>query len=239
MGEDLHTLVVGIDEAGRGPIIGDMIIAFAVIRLQDIGRLERLGVMDSKELKPSRRIMLFHKLLSLLYMYLTLNISPLLIDKCNMNKLTMKEILEGLKIISKIIPRNTYDSIHVYIDEVKGTSRILEREIHGIFHGKNLKFVMEEGADKKYPVVSAASIIAKYQRDLVLKPISRLYGEIGSGYPSDPRTREWLRRISHNLHDPPLFVRRSWSTLKNINPNWFKPKRRISDKTILDYFHNK
>ncbi len=239
MGEDLHTLVIGIDEAGRGPIIGDMIIAFTVARLQDVVELEKIGVRDSKELKPLTRIMLFRKIMRILYMYLTMNIPPLLIDSHNLNKLTMKKILQGLELIFKIIPQNAYDSIHIFIDEVKGTSRFLEKEIHTLIHGKPVDFVMEEDADKKYPIVSAASIIAKYQRDLVLKPISLLYGEIGSGYPSDPRTRKWLENTSRALRDPPLFIRRSWTTLKDINPGWFKAKRRVSDKTILDYIRNK
>jgi len=71
-------------------------------------------------------------------------------------------------------------------------------------------------ADKLYPIVSAASIIAKLTRDEKLESMAREIGfsskEIGSGYPSDPITVKWLR----NTCDPdkafPEIVRFSWSS---------------------------
>jgi ribonuclease HII len=76
----------------------------------------------------------------------------------------------------------------------------------------NMKVVAEHGADDKYVIVSAASIVAKVERDMEIQKIRKKFSEVGSGYPSDPKTISFLKNISYN--DLPDFVRRSWSTVE-------------------------
>ena len=81
---------------------------------------------------------------------------------------------------------------------------------------RNITIVAENKADKKYAIVSAASIIAKEIREMRIKELKRKYGDFGSGYPSDLRTIEFLRRYYKTNKCFPPIVRESWSTLKKI-----------------------
>ena len=78
----------------------------------------------------------------------------------------------------------------------------------------NLKVVAEHGADDKYAIVSAASIVAKVERDMEINKIKKEFKDIGSGYPSDPKTISFLKNTPYN--DLPDFVRRSWATVERM-----------------------
>ena len=78
---------------------------------------------------------------------------------------------------------------------------------------ENLKVVAEHKADDKYVIVSAASIVAKVERDKEIQKINKeVEEEIGSGYPSDPKTIAFLKKIPYE--DLPYFVRKSWATVE-------------------------
>ena len=78
----------------------------------------------------------------------------------------------------------------------------------------DVKVVAEHKADDRYPIVSAASIIAKVERDRAIQKIKKKYKDIGSGYPSDPKTIKFLKTIPPG--DLPDFIRRSWATVERI-----------------------
>ena len=79
-----------------------------------------------------------------------------------------------------------------------------------------IKIISEHKADQKYPVVSAASILAKQKRDEIINNLHEIYGDFGSGYPSDPKTKKFLKKwINRNRCNLPI-VRRTWKTFKNI-----------------------
>jgi ribonuclease HII len=94
----------------------------------------------------------------------------------------------------------------------------------------NVEIVSEHRADVNYPVVSAASILAKTHRDHVISGLNEVYGDIGSGYTSDLRTRrfilEWFRRRGNE--DLPDFVRKSWKTIGKLRA------KAAQTKTALD-----
>jgi len=77
-----------------------------------------------------------------------------------------------------------------------------------------IKIVSEHKADRNYPIVSAASIIAKVERDREIAELAKYYGDFGSGYPSDPRTMRFLKQCVEKSYDYPNFVRRSWKPAK-------------------------
>ena len=242
MGKDIHGLIVGIDEAGRGPIIGDMILVAAVFESQALEKLKELRVKDSKELNPHIRAQLFLPIIENSVIIVSSHITPEEIDSFNLNKLLLERIIYLLKIISLITGGKKITSI--IIDEIKGWQKILPGKIKEI--APNAKLIVEPKADSKYIVVSAASIVAKYIRDLNLKPTRRLLGDFGSGYPSDPRTREWIvSEYETEESPPPRMVRRTWSTLSSLAPSWFikkqaKPLReKTAQKSILDYIISK
>jgi len=113
------------------------------------------------------------------------------------------------KIIEKLRPSEAYvdapDVIETrFADHVKA---------HVTFP---LVVVAEHGADRKYPIVSAASILAKVRRDQEVEELRSRYGDFGSGYPSDPRTLAFLRKWIRDRGEPPPFVRRSWKTFRRM-----------------------
>ena len=216
-GKDL--LVVGIDEAGRGPVIGPMVIAGVVLPLNHVSELHSLGVRDSKELDASKRAELAKVLTATLKHIVIVKVPPSLIDTVNLNKLeinTFKYIAERLfKLYGEKIQV-------VYVDSVGPPRHVIEA-IQTI--SKKLKVVAEARADKRFIPVAAASIVAKVARDKEIERLSKLYGVRGSGYPTDPRTLEWIKQAyKQSPSNPPPFIRRSWSTLKKIAPGWYKPK---------------
>ncbi len=238
MGENISGLTIGIDEAGRGPLIGDMILAAVVFDQEGIRVLEELKVKDSKDLSPHVRAQLYHPIIRNSIVIATSHITPEEIDSFNLNKLLLMRIIDLLRIISVFIDMTNVTNI--IIDEIKGWQKILPREVRKI--APRAKLVVEPRADSKYIVVSAASIVAKYIRDTNLRPARRLFGDFGSGYPSDPRTREWIiAEYEASMDKPPLIVRRTWSTLNSLAPNWFikkqaKPRdKHVPQKSILDY----
>jgi len=200
----------GIDEAGRGPVIGPLVIAAVVADESALHRLRELGVKDSKKLSPKRRARLFNEIIKVLDDYVIIELWPDEIDGRDgtMNEFEVENFIKALNSL-KIKPDV------LYIDAAD-----VNEERFGELIGKRLNFypkiVAEHKADEKYLPVSAASIIAKVARDRAIEKLRGEYGEIGSGYPSDPRTRAFLEEYYREHGDFPPIVRRSWKTLKKI-----------------------
>ena len=202
--------VLGIDEAGRGPVIGPLIVAGVVIPDEKIPVLERMGIKDSKKLTPTRRKVLSRKLKNM-FEYETVEITAQDIDKLRANDVNLNEI-EKIAML-KIINQLDYDC--VIIDSVDVKPKRLEKEIKSITGSTNV--ISEHKADDKYIQVAAASIIAKYERDMIIEHLKKDYrkiGEMGSGYPSDPKTKKFLEKFTYD--EMPDIVRKSWKTIRNI-----------------------
>ena len=201
--------IAGIDEAGRGPIIGPLVMAVVVIDEKDEPTLKRWGVKDSKLLTPSQREELFEKI-SKKFKHEIIIITPKEIDQAladPKNNLNWLEAQTSAKLLSKIKANKAYldcpsTNINTYTDYVKSLV------------GK-INIVAEHGADATYPVVSAASIIAKVTRDREIENLKAKFGDLGSGYPSDPATQEFLKRNYNNKEMIEIF-RTSWETYKKI-----------------------
>ncbi|KUH34776.1 ribonuclease HII [Thermococcus celericrescens] len=202
--------LAGIDEAGRGPVIGPMAIAAVVVDERNVPTLEELGVKDSKKLTPKRRERLFDEIISLLDDYVVLELWPEEIDsrEGTLNEFEVENFVKALNSL-KVKP----DVIYIDAADVKEAR-------FGEDIGKRLDFkaeiIAEHKADDKFVPVSAASIIAKVTRDRAIEKLKEKYGEIGSGYPSDPRTRAFLENYYREHGEFPPIVRRSWKTLKKI-----------------------
>jgi ribonuclease HII len=78
-----------------------------------------------------------------------------------------------------------------------------------------VQVISEHQADRNYPVVSAASIIAKVERDHTIEELKCNYGDFGSGYMSDPKTKNFLYTLARKRGEYPDFVRRSWKPAKS------------------------
>ena len=202
--------VLGIDEAGRGPVIGPLIVAGVVIPDEKVQILERMGIKDSKKLSPSRRKLLSRKLKNM-FEYETVEITAKDIDNLRAKDVNLNEIekIAMLKIIDSL------DADCIIIDSVDVKPERLEKEIKSAFN--DVKVISEHKADDKYIQVAAASIIAKYERDSIIEQLKKEYkkvGELGSGYPSDPKTKKFLENFTYE--EMPEIVRKSWKTVENM-----------------------
>lgn len=202
--------ILGLDEAGRGPVLGPMIVAGIVIPEEKTKILERMGVKDSKKLTPKRRTTLARKLVKM-FEYETVEITAMDIDNLRSKDVNLNEIekIAMIKIIENLKP----DA--VIIDSLDVKPKRLENEIKSIVECDNI--TTEHKADDNYYQVAAASIIAKCTRDKIIKDINEDYiqmGGIGSGYPSDPKTKDFLTNFTYD--EMPYFVRKSWNTVQKM-----------------------
>jgi len=201
----------GIDEAGRGCIIGPLVLCGAMIDADGEDSLAQLGVKDSKLLSIFKRNQLFEKLTADLT-YQVIIVPPAEIDKYvlsangqNLNWLEAEKTVELIDMLSpdKAIldsPSPNLKAYKSYVDE-----RLLN---------KNITLQVEHKADANNPIVAAASIIAKVTRDREIEKIKQSVGEdFGSGYMSDPRTQVFLER---NWETYSRLFRHSWAPYRHI-----------------------
>ena len=205
-------LVCGIDEAGRGSVIGPLVIAGISINKSNINKLEEIGVRDSKTLTKNKRSFLFDKILDFSEFVCVYKLDCNTIDENVYQKKLNK--LEGVvmsSIINHLSAEISYvDSCDINID--KYTSYLksnLSVKNNGII-------IAMHKADKLYPVVSAASIIAKVIRDREIQILEETFRNIGSGYPSDKKTMYFIRNWIKEYREFPNFVRKSWKPIKEI-----------------------
>ena len=197
--------LVGIDEAGRGSVIGPLIVCGVAVEEERLKYLERLKLKDSKKISPKRRVVLSRKIKKIAECH------PVHISAADIDLLRSKDV--NLNEIEKIAMRKIIGDSKPDISFIDCIDVKPERFINEIEKFQdNLKVIAEHGADDKYVIVSAASIVAKVERDMEIKKLRKEFNEIGSGYPSDPKTISFLKNIPYN--ELPDFVRRSWSTVE-------------------------
>jgi len=209
--------VAGLDDAGRGPIIGPLIIAGVLIDDSRIQELVSLGVRDSKLLSPSTRRRLEEKIKQIVERYEYVQLTPSQIDLVvhkakKLQRLNYLEAKAMAEVISRLKPEIAYVDASDVLCERFG-KHILENVSFQV------RIVSEHHADRKYPVVSAASILAKVRRDEEVAQLRTEYGDFGSGYVTDEKTISFLEDWIEKHGSPPPIVRRSWKTLKRLQKN--------------------
>ena len=211
--------VLGIDEAGRGPVIGPMVMAGAMI---EEGKEKQLGdVKDSKLVSQKNRIIL-ERQIKKQTKYEVLVVEPEIIDAAVLSgelNLNWLEAHKQAEIINKLKPDKAI------IDCPSINCKAYEEYLQNLIKDKSIKLIVEHKADDKYPICSAASILAKTEREKQMGDIKRKYGKTGSGYPADPYTKEFIK---NNWEKCPEIFRKSWSTYKKFAEN-------KSQKTLPDY----
>jgi len=191
-------LKIGVDDAGRGPVIGPMILAGVLIDNEQEKELKKLGVKDSKELTPKRRKFLAKKIKKIITEFEIIIISPEEIEKKQAEGIKLNEVeaIACAKIINKL--NKTEEKIKIVLD-CPSTSLIKWKDylIPKIKEISNLEISCEHKADRNHVAVSAASILAKSQREKEMDRLRKKYGnEIGSGYTSDPATQRFLQKYA-------------------------------------------
>ncbi|MFC6903695.1 ribonuclease HII [Halalkalicoccus tibetensis] len=194
----------GIDEAGKGPALGPMIAA--CVSVPD-GSVLPEGIDDSKRLAPAKREALAEALHGDDRIAVGLAaIEPARIDDpgTDMNSLTVAAHAEAARQVVEAGMEGVCDAGDV------DAARFVRRVSEGLPEGVSLSG--EHGADETHRVVGAASVVAKVERDRRIRELEAEYGEVGSGYPSDPRTREFLEEYVGEYGELPACARSSWKT---------------------------
>jgi len=214
-------LVAGIDEAGRGPVIGPMTICIVVMEDADEPAFRKAGIKDSKLLSPSERKRLYSHVEKHCKEHHCIHISAKelneLMDRHSLNEI---EAMKAAELIGKLKRKVA----RIYIDSPDTVAKRFEERIRGhIKIPEGTAIYSEHKADVKYASCGAASIIAKVERDEVIGKIREEWGhDFGSGYPSDPRTIEFLKS---NISRPEVakYVRTKWETVERLK------QRKLSD----------
>jgi len=202
--------VLGIDEAGRGCVLGSLVIGAYLVEDVDDETLRIAGAADSKKLSKKRRLAARERL-SLLGRADVRQVTAKQIDSGNLNVLEEEVIADLVR---------SWRPDRVIIDALGHPSAIpaVIRRLQSMV-GDDLcpTWCMEPKADGTYPTVGAASIFAKTTRDALLDAQREIYGDFGSGYPSDPKTRSWIQNWARTGRPWPPMVRTRWQTIENLS----------------------
>lgn len=215
------TLIMGIDEAGRGALIGPLVVAGVVVKKEVEEQFKKIGVKDSKMLKPAKRESLAAQIEEMAENILVMRVQPCRIDKLRSEGVKLDRI-EAIK-MAEIIEMANADK--VYVDALSINPKRFQGQILENLRTAEPEFVVENYADETYPVVSAASIIAKVERDAVIKEIKKkVKYDFGVGYSHDARTIKFVEELIKKGKPLPPFIRQSWVTTqvlleKNMQSN--------------------
>lgn len=206
----LMKFIAGIDEAGRGPVIGPLVIAGILVEESSIPRLVDMGVKDSKKLTPRRREILRTAIMKTAKLHCIEILEAAVIDDTrrvkNLNQLEaemMAKILDSLQ--PDLAQVGSADVIPSRFKEMILSGMRSPVEIQSVHHAEDL-----------FPAAAAASIIAKTTRDRIVASMRQEFGDFGSGYPSDPKTRVFISEWYLRRGSLPQIVRKSWKTVESI-----------------------
>jgi ribonuclease HII len=198
-------VICGVDEAGKGSVLGPMVVAAVGVLSEDV--FSGLPVRDSKLIRPRERERLSDLICSRCRVA-TVIIPAEKIDahrlEASMNRCVARA---HANVIRQIRPKIAY------VDACDVDPERHAQVVVGYLGDSACRIISEHRADRTYPVVSAASIVAKVIRDSEIRSLARTYGEIGSGYPSDPVTIAFLSSYIGRHHNPPACARKSWKTV--------------------------
>lgn len=217
--------IAGIDEAGRGCVIGPLVVAGVLIKEENLPTLMQLGVKDSKLLSAKKRETIASEIIKLAEKYLISKITPHQIDcavesKVKLQKLNWLEAKTMGEIVMLLEPDLVYvDAADVFAERFG--QHILEASAF------KTKIVSEHKADRNHPIVSAASILAKVERDTTIALLRNEYGDFGSGYLADPKTQTFLVEWLKTHEDFPDIIRKSWKPAKNAKNQQHQKQQKL------------
>ena len=210
----------GVDEAGRGPVMGPLVVGAVYVEDDDV--LRSIGVKDSKKLTPRRREAMYDEIISAVEGYSIITLSA---EEIDAKRERMSLNIVEMEMFAEAVSRMPVTRVYVDCPDPN------EEKFGNMLSGRinNTPVTARHKADDTYPVVSAASILAKVTRDRLIAEISEEFGEnIGSGYPSDPVTIAFIEKWLKEKGCTPRHTRNSWDTVRNL-------KSRLLVRKITDW----
>ncbi|MDW0261916.1 MAG: ribonuclease HII [Nitrososphaeraceae archaeon] len=209
--------ICGVDEAGRGSLIGPIIVAGISVSKKSLSEMVEIGIKDSKLLTPNKRQILFGDVIGLAE---SICICRIGIEDIDFH--VSKNHLNLLEAEAMAITIGNMDSYKIYVDSCDVNPSRYKRTINSFLKRNNTKLISMHHADRLNVVVSGASIIAKVIRDSEISKIRLKYGDLGSGYPSDKKTIKFVQEWFEQNREIPPFARKSW-----------KPAQLILSRTVM------
>lgn len=203
--------VLGLDEAGRGSVLGPLVVGAFCCELDQEAALREAGAEDSKMLSARKRER-FRESLAPLGEHAVVEVSARQIDAGNLNQLEEEAFVA---LIRRFRPERVYIDAPVHPRGIPRLVARLRRATADLEPAPD--FVVEPKADHTYAVVGAASIFAKTRRDAAMRELSEQHeADLGSGYPSDPKSRSWIQGFLQGGAPLPACVRSRWGTIDNL-----------------------
>ena len=209
-------LTLGIDDAGRGPVIGDMFMAGVIIDEETEAEFKAKGVKDSKKLTDYRREILAEVVKAKAMSHEVLSSTPAEIDSgINLNTLEAQKAGEIINLIDK--KTQGLENIKVVVDCPSQNIEAWKKTLLSYVNNpKKFHFFIEHKADANHIACSAASILAKSSREKHVAELKKKLGvDFGSGYSSDPVTCKFLQDYSKK-HEKDGIFRKTWQTWKDV-----------------------
>lgn len=199
----------GVDEAGRGSVMGPLVVG--TVFVEDDADLLRIGVKDSKKLTPKKREAMYDEIISSVTSWTAVVTTAEEIDELrkdiSLNEIELRMFAEGIRY---------HECTTVFADCPDVNEEAFTSKLGGLL-GKDVAVIAKHKADDTYPVVSAASIVAKVTRDRLMDDIRNEFGvNVGSGYPSDHYTIEFIEGWIEKNRVAPPHVRCSWETVRQM-----------------------
>lgn len=219
----ISILVCGIDEAGRGALIGPMTIAGVSLDKKLEAKLKALGVKDSKELSPKKREELYKHIGEIAKEVVVLKVPACKIDKYRNQKINLDRI-EAMKMADII---RVIDAEVFYVDSLEFNSGKFKKMIMEYLpqEKKGVNLVVENYMDESVVVVGAASIMAKVERDSAIEEIKKETGvDVGVGYSHDDRTVKFVEDLIKSGKELPDYVRKTWVTTQMLQERTLQGK---------------
>lgn len=211
-------LTVGVDEAGRGPVLGSMFAAAVLV--PNLSLLPD-GIDDSKRLSPEQREVLSEEVCQHPQIAVGVaEITPSQIDDPTTDMNTLGVKAQAAAIDAAIANESTQTArrgvtVNVLADACDTDESRFGRRVSKAV-GSDVSVVAEHRADEEHAIVAAASIVAKVERDAHVSTLADTHGEVGSGYPSDPTTTQFLETYVAEHGTVPPCARTSWKTCKRL-----------------------
>ena len=202
-------IVCGVDEAGRGSVVGDLCIGCFVV-----DDTTEYDAKDSKKVSAKKRASYYAHILETGLEVSVLRISSQELNEMHENGMSLNdmEVWGFTKILNELDIRPD----RIVLDACDTNQ---ERFGLKVCNGLNYdpQVISCHRADSIYKETAAASIVAKYHRELSMDSMKQIYGQdIGSGYPSDTKTIHWLTQYYQTNQSFPSNTRLFWSTIDRV-----------------------
>jgi len=202
-------LLLGFDEAGRGSVLGPMVVGAYLVDSTRIEDVRNAGGRDSKGMSAARRASARLQLEELAVASEAVMLTAAAIDLGNLNRLEEE-------VFAELTARWEPDVVQIDAPVPPSGIGRFRRRMSALLRMPLQRLQVANQAEDRFPAVGAASVLAKVTRDQALEELRQLHGELGSGYPSDPTTRRFLTGLLESNTPLPDFVRSRWDTVRKL-----------------------